>query len=814
MRNSKPQDWSMGLGRKPPQDLLSEEAVICACLEGYFEQVATIIKTPETFYKEVHMILFDTFQKINNDGKDITPLQIRRMIPSQMEMIGGMFYLEELRKRGFNSNDLRNECMHLVEMAIARQVIATSTSLIKDAFNPETSDPFILVDKMNKLNEDVTRTISELKTFDFEKEKKDALEETKKRHEGIGNFVLQTKLARVDETIGGLENGSLITIAGRPGMGKCLGKDTLCIMFDGTRKKVQDVVVGDLLMGADSTKRTVLSTTTGKEMMYWVRQKNGVDYRVNESHILSLKRSRAVKNKELSVVNIPVNEYLLKSSKFKTNYKGYKRGYELLEKQLILSPYFLGVWLGDGSHIDQRITNPDVNIVNYLKEYARELDLRYSIHKSKDKCDTHLLCAIDKNKESMLDKLRYYNLLKNKHIPSDFMLNSKKNRLELLAGIIDSDGYLCTDSTTYEVVQKRKQLADDIVLLCNSLGFRVNCRKKISGIKSTGFSGEYYRINITGETHDIPVKVPYKKAKKRLINKDWRNTEIGLEKDCYDDYYGFEIDGDRLFLIEDGTVTHNTCVGIQLLYNVGFIQKIPVALFTLEMSNKSILNRLLANHTNFSNFEIKAGFKGAVNRMNDYLERATSFSSEHIHIYDQIFEIDSIVAKGKELIKNKGVQLILVDYLQLAEAPDKGNREQEVSYMSRQLKKLALEGDIPVIAFAQLSRAVETRGGNKIPQLSDLRESGSIEQDSDNVVFLHRPYYYNKEADFHELTWINAKNRNGSNEDAKLYCDIPYNQIRDHKVDINVPGIPVPRNEHQALRQLLAFSDELDDTPF
>ncbi|MEX0882009.1 MAG: DnaB-like helicase C-terminal domain-containing protein, partial [Cyclobacteriaceae bacterium] len=155
-------------------------------------------------------------------------------------------------------------------------------------------------------------------------------------------------------------------------------------------------------------------------------------------------------------------------------------------------------------------------------------------------------------------------------------------------------------------------------------------------------------------------------------------------------------------------------------------------------------------------------------------------------------------AKCRRLKAQNDVQLIVVDYLQLMSGDSKGgnggNREQEISSISRALKKIAKELNVPVIALSQLSRAVETRGGDKRPQLSDLRESGAIEQDADIVMFLYRPEYYgitededgNSTAGVGEV--IIAKHRNGSLENVKLRFIGKYTKFTD--LDMNVPYRP------------------------
>ncbi|NCB72762.1 MAG: replicative DNA helicase, partial [Clostridia bacterium] len=152
-------------------------------------------------------------------------------------------------------------------------------------------------------------------------------------------------------------------------------------------------------------------------------------------------------------------------------------------------------------------------------------------------------------------------------------------------------------------------------------------------------------------------------------------------------------------------------------------------------------------------------------------------------------------SKARRLVANAGVKMIIIDYLQLMTGPPelKGMREQEVSAISRSLKAIAKELNIPIIALSQLSRAVETRGGTKRPQLSDLRESGAIEQDADIVMFIHRPDYYASSEEHPELVGLTdiiiAKHRNGEVRDVQMkfrHSEVRFVDSTDAKLDMDV----------------------------
>ncbi|ELR69360.1 Replicative DNA helicase [Fulvivirga imtechensis AK7] len=202
-----------------------------------------------------------------------------------------------------------------------------------------------------------------------------------------------------------------------------------------------------------------------------------------------------------------------------------------------------------------------------------------------------------------------------------------------------------------------------------------------------------------------------------------------------------------------------------------------VAIFSLEMSSVQLVNRLISAEAELESEKIKKG------NLADYewqqlIHKTTKLSNAPIFIDDTpALSILELRAKCRRLKAQHDVQLIVIDYLQLMSGDSSkggGNREQEIASISRALKGIAKELDVPVLALSQLSRAVETRGGDKRPQLSDLRESGSIEQDADMVMFLYRPEYYGITEDESGMPTIGtgeviiAKHRNGSLENVQL----------------------------------------------
>lgn len=359
-----------------------------------------------------------------------------------------------------------------------------------------------------------------------------------------------------------------VFIGGR-GYGKCLGKGTMVRMYHGGVKKVEDVKVGDLLMGPDSTPRKVLKLHSGIDDMFEVEQNQGMNYVCNKEHVISLRRNPSKgcykyigeNGKEKTrypdhgefITNIPVKELVTKSKKFFSTFSGYKVGVEYKEKPTTLDPYFLGVWLGDGNSDYPIITSMDNEIVQFLNEYAVAIGMKCKERnngESISKLYTMVSTEFRSSPNPILNMLREMNLINNKHIPFNYLYNTRKIRLEVLAGIIDTDGY--QQSGVYEVVQKRKNLAYDVKMLADTLGFKTNIATK------TINEVDYYRVFISGHKGEIPVRIKRKKCNPSP-NKDHQITRInGFNYLGKGEYFGFELDGDHLFLLEDGTVTHNT----------------------------------------------------------------------------------------------------------------------------------------------------------------------------------------------------------------------------------------------------------------
>lgn len=288
-----------------------------------------------------------------------------------------------------------------------------------------------------------------------------------------------------------------------------------------------------------------------------------------------------------------------------------------------------------------------------------------------------------------------------------------------------------------------------------------------------------------------------------------------------------------LIIIAARPAMGKTAFVISMAKNIAITKNIPVAIFSLEMSSVQLITRMISSETNLESSKLR---KGNLEKFEwELLQvKVDNLSKAPIFIDDQpALSVFDLRAKARRLVAQHGIKLIIIDYLQLmttGSSKSVGNREQEISTISRNLKALAKELNIPVIALSQLSRQVEARAGHKRPMLSDLRESGAIEQDADIVSFLYRPEYYKfEEWDDDEKTpcqgqaeFIVAKHRNGGIENIRLkfvdklahFSDLDEGFVTVFHSKMNSDSDSDNFTSHRTVNPNDAFDGLNDDVPF
>lgn len=496
----------------------------------------------------------------------------------------------------------------------------------------------------------------------------------------------------VNKLLNGMVTGMMDVYKAYPKVGKCFGKDTPIRMFDGSVKLVQDIVEGDVLMGDDSTPRTVLSTVKGREELFEVIQSKRNNYVVNKSHILSL-----IKTGTEEKIDIPLEEYLGDSLKQKDRWKGYAAPitYEQDIDEFVPS-YLLGVWLGD----DSTNASIDKEVVEAFVEYYNENN------------------SEDKAKDIFLEGLRNFNVIDNKQVPKQYILAPRKLRLELLAGLIDSAGcYFKTDTDevgSFEITKKNEVLINGIIDLARSLGFSASKSRYEK-------RGMYYRTTINGNLSEIPTRVPRNQAISSETGRDVNPliNSIDVRSIGEGDYYGFVLDGNHRFLLEDFTVVHNTTIMTELAYQVYSTTDHSVGIIFLENTTKQIGLKFCGVHASkkYDLADTSSLDMSEVREVHDDLSK-----DERIVIFDPSGErtVENIMDKIMYFVKACDVRFIFLDHASmLAYSSGEGDERKFIDKLFADLKEKTSALNIYLAVVIHVNDDGKTRGSRAPVQLCD-----------------------------------------------------------------------------------------------
>lgn len=345
----------------------------------------------------------------------------------------------------------------------------------------------------------------------------------------------------------------------------CHAKGYGILMYDGTIKKVEDIVVGDRVMGDDGTPRTVLELHNGIDDMYEIRPLKGKPFIVNKGHIMSMYRLKDKRKDGPSIEEVSIGEYIKFAPYHKTILKLRRpNGFDFEEskKNMPLDPYFLGLCLGDGSITSSlSITTQRQEIVEYLYSFVKQYNMYIRVAEKKgtnNKSKSYFLskgCGRGGNPiiNAIKDIGLYNRKSGDKFIPIQYLTSNKENRYKLLAGFLDTDAYYNKSGKGYEYCSKSETMTKQFVLLCRSLGLLCSgysC-KLVDGVK-------YYRTGIYGNLENIPVRVGIRKGANRIINKNPYVVGFKVEYVGKGEYYGFTTDGNHLYLDEQCFIHHNS----------------------------------------------------------------------------------------------------------------------------------------------------------------------------------------------------------------------------------------------------------------
>lgn len=355
---------------------------------------------------------------------------------------------------------------------------------------------------------------------------------------------------------------------------ECFDPDTEVLMYDRSIRKIKDVHIGDKVLGPDGAPRTVLDECEGVDKMYRIHSGTGCDDQiVNSRHKIYYTEYNHFKKTYTDKLATPLE--LMKEDLHKSYIKQnryLKRVHPTdnnVSSNLLLDPYYLGLWLGDGFTNSPAIINEDIEVIKWLSEYAESNGMTTTLLSDKNVPIIYLKNKIYNHKNPIKDALQYYGILSRKDIPDDYLHGSVEDKLQLMAGLIDTDGHFSKRDRIYTFSQceSRKHIVDKLAFIARSLGFKCSLHmyktagtKHICGNKST--CQNTYTLRIIDGLYDIPCKIARKKhhwvqkrTKRTLTNFKVSYSHIGK-------YKGITTDGDHFFVLKDFTVVHNCQWGI------------------------------------------------------------------------------------------------------------------------------------------------------------------------------------------------------------------------------------------------------------
>lgn len=348
----------------------------------------------------------------------------------------------------------------------------------------------------------------------------------------------------------------------------CHAKGSSVLTSDGVCIKVEDVKVGDFLLGNDGTPRKVLELHNGVDDMYKVTPIKGEPFVVNGGHILHLYKTNEGKGYnscQPRYDEISVKEYVVKSANYKHLHKLHRVSQiDFGNDKYLFDPYFVGLYLGDGCCINGlNITTQREEVVEYLREFARTYGLGFRAAEKRNgenKAKSYFFpyaFANNNTPNPLQVTIRGLGLegkvAGDKFIPHQYKVASVEDRFSLLAGLLDTDAFYDKEKNTFEYCSKSKRLADDVVFVCRSLGFfaQIGKTKVVKG-------ESYYRIQISGDLNLIPTKVAIRQGRARMQKKSVLVTGFSVEYLGRGEYFGFTLDGNHLYCDNQFFIHHNS----------------------------------------------------------------------------------------------------------------------------------------------------------------------------------------------------------------------------------------------------------------
>ena len=728
--------------RLPPQDVAAEQSALGSMMlsKDAIADCVEVVKAHD-FYRPAHEAIYDAVTDLYARGEPVDAITVSDELTKRGDLarVGGTAYLHQIIAQVPTAANASYYAEIVAERAVLRRLVEAGTRIVQMGYGQGGGD---VEDIVNLAQAEVYSVADKRGGEDYHM-LRDLLEPTMDEIEhaaGAGGEMIgvPTGFTDLDELTNGLHPGQMIIVAARPAVGKALALDTPLPTPTGWTT-MGEVQVGDELLGADGRPTVVTAAT---EVMhdrtcYEVRFSDGSSIVADAEHLWETSTRAERRGLRLTSSEVRTTEEIARTLRTATAERRLNHSVRLCEPlqlpeaSLPLSPYVLGVWLGDGESAGARFTSADPEIAMYVEaegvEVRHHAGMGYSMVLPQEPTQSRTAPA---SFEALLGSV---GVLGAKHIPTSYLRASEAQRRALLSGLLDTDGTVtaggCPQFTTTSA-----RLAADVHELITGLGYRCGrSQKKVAGRSAASSTAHTLTFSADDDVFRLQRKhLAHKQARGRTFQR--RNSRFVSEVRRVESVpvRCVQVDNsDHLYLAGHSFIpTHNSTLALDIARSAAIKHNLATVVFSLEMSRTEITMRLLSAE---STIPLQLMRKGTM-RDSDW----TKIAETHGRLNDAPLFIDDspnmslmeIRAKCRRLKQRHNLKLVIVDYLQLMSSGKRvESRQQEVAEFSRALKLLAKELEVPVIALSQLNRGPEQRTDKK-PQMSDLRESGCLTADT------------------------------------------------------------------------------------
>jgi len=769
--------------RIPPHNLDAERAVLGAVLLEGRETLPRVIEVLRSsdFYTEAHRAIYETMLRLFDRGApvDLITLSEELRRSGQLEFVGGPAALALLVEHASIAAHLHSYSQIVRDMAVLRELIQTSTQIIAQAFEAK-EDVQVLVDDAERRIFGLAERRLEGSALPVGKILKNTFEYIERLYERKEHVTgVATGFEKLDLDTSGLQPADFVIIAGRPSMGKAQPLDARIRTRTGWTR-MGELRLGDELASVDGRRSLVSGVfPQGLRQVYRVTFSDGRSTECCGEHLWRV-HYRGWDEPRLLTTD-RVTELLRRKRYRHRLWIDVPSGEHGASEAPPVDPWLLGALLGDGKLSGSSLMFS--TSAEEMLERVRERTGAGFALRAAGGYDWRIVQATGAHRRGvqgpspngLMEALRDLGLWgirsDEKFIPATYLTASREARLEVLRGLLDTDGWVERWGST-RFCSTSERLARDVAELVRSLGgwcavrSRATTYRDARGQKRTGRRAFVCNIHHAEPKSVVSLSakreraLPAPRRHRRPVFVSIAPTRVA-ETQCIAVTHPA-----RLYVTDDYVVTHNTAFALNVAQHVGVTLRGRVLVLSLEMSAHQIVQRMLCSEAKVDSQAVRTGYL-ASSDWTRLTAAAGRLSEAAIFIDDSPgLTVLEARAKARRMKAEHGLDLLIIDYLQLMRGrAAMESRQQEISEISRSLKALAKELNVPVVALSQLSRAVESRAQRDFrPQLSDLRESGALEQDADLILFLYRQSQYKEDLDPEERNIaevIIGKQRNG-----------------------------------------------------